>query len=98
MPSPHWKSRGYLWRHFADHGVGVNTPTPDFYDRSAHSTIGIGTRFTYTDRTTGLKRVGYWEAATRKFTALTDDETMILTHFRARKATYPKTLPDSDYS
>jgi hypothetical protein len=85
-------------RHFADHGVGVNAATPDLYDRSAHSTIGIGKRFTYTDRTTGLKRVGYWEAATRKFTALTYDETIILSHFRARRASYPRTLPASDYA
>lgn len=67
------------------------------YDRSARATIRAGQRFTYTDRDSRQPRVGYYDARTRRFTALTSNERRLLSHYRTDDTSYPRRLPDSTY-
>jgi len=68
------------------------------YDQGARQTILTGQRFTYTDRQTGLPRVGYYDRSTNRFTGLTVDETRITTHFRPTSGEgYVTGLRDSTY-
>ncbi len=53
-------------------------------------------RFTYTDLEADATRVGFFDPTSGRFTALTDDEAFILTHFRATER-YVRGLLDSDY-
>ena len=59
--------------------MDVGARTREEYLRSARQTIQLGTRFTYAWK--GGTRVGYFYRATRRFTALRDDEQFIITHF-----------------
>jgi hypothetical protein len=49
------------------------------YDASAQETIAIGNRFTYRDRITHERRVGYYDRETARFTAV-DPDGFIRTH------------------
>ena len=71
--------------------------TVDDYDRSARETIARGTRFTYNAPGTGEPRVGFFDRATGHFTALTDDEAILLTHYPLSEAKI-RALPNSTYS
>ena len=81
-----WESRQHLEDHFVLHGHEVGAATIEAYDASARVTLGrADIIFGYTDRTTGLRRVGNYHAATGLFTATnTDDE--IVSHFRTTDA------------
>jgi pyocin large subunit-like protein len=94
---PEWRSRRLLEEHFRDHGAEVGASTVDEYDRSARTTIRVGVRIPYEDRTTGLTRIGYFQPRSRKFTALTEDETIILSHFRAESEGYVHRLRRRTY-
>lgn len=61
------------------HEVGAADETA--YDTSAQETIRAGQRFTYRDRRSGDRRVGYFDVPTGRFVGLTEPETQILTHF-----------------
>ena len=72
----------YLTDKFEEHQADLRVRTREDYDRSARATIRAGRRFTYTDRSSGETRVGYYDARTRRFTALSPDERRLITHFR----------------
>ena len=56
-----------------------------------------GKRFTYLDRRSGLRRVGYFEVATGRFTGLTEGETALITHFVTDEQYVRAVLPSSTY-
>jgi len=76
-----WMSRSEFERHYRKHRQEVGARSREAYFQSARQTIQVGTRFTYAWK--GGTRVGYVHRATRRFTALADDEQSILTHFAA---------------
>jgi len=98
MSGPPWLSSGKLREHFTKHGHEVGAATPRDYDVSARETIRRGERFTYTDRRSGLPRVGYFEPATGRFTGLTDGETVLITHFAADDHYVRNVLTSSTYT
>lgn len=63
---------------------------------SARETIRQGRRFLYQDRGTGQTRVGYFDPRSGHFTALTRDETTIVTHFFTDEQ-YVRRLPATTY-
>jgi hypothetical protein len=91
-----WPSHWSLLHHFYKHGPGLGRATVEAYDESARATIRVGRRFTYTDPSSSEARVGYYHPPTQRFTALSADESRILTHFRRDEA-YVRRLPDSTY-
>ena len=79
--------------------LGVRSPAE--YDDSARETIrdGICLIYTYVDPVDPAlqeARVGYFDPATGRFTAMTEDERLILSHFAATES-YVRNLPDSTY-
>jgi len=56
--------------------------TLDEYDRSARETMEAGTCFQYVDDESGELRVGYYDRWTERLTVLSDDEQLIVSHFR----------------
>jgi pyocin large subunit-like protein len=92
-----WPDADYFQEHFELHRSELNVQTAAAYDRSARATIRAGRRFTYTDRPSGETRVGYYDARTRRFTALSPDERRIITHFRPDDPYYARRRPDSTY-
>ena len=91
-----WQSEAKLRGHFRAHGPRLRLRDMAAYDASARQTIAEGRRFTYTDLEADELRVGYFDPVIRRFTALTEDEVYILTHFRANEG-YVRRLLDSDY-
>jgi hypothetical protein len=69
--------------HYAKHGDQVGASNLRQYDASARQTIRNGREFTYKDRFTGERRVGYYDANTGLFTATsqTGKVPIIHTHF-----------------
>jgi hypothetical protein len=94
---PEWKSQHHLREHFRDHGRKLRLRTLAGYDESAKNTIEVGTRFNYRDRQTGEWRIGYYDRTTERFTAVSDDEQNIVSHFRCPEW-YVAELPRSDYT
>jgi hypothetical protein len=76
-----WPSPAYLRAHFHKHGARLGIRTEQDYDLSARATIRVGTRLLYTLKSED--RVGYFWQTSRRFTALSDDEQLLLSHFRA---------------
>jgi hypothetical protein len=74
----------------------LGVATEQEYDESARETIRQGVRFTYRDRSTRVKRVGYFERATGRFTVLNERETRIRSHFLTSERQV-RALPESDY-
>jgi hypothetical protein len=95
--SAQWKSQAELYRHFQKHRWKLRVSTPSDYDASARATIRGGKRYEYEDDSTGLSRVGYFEGQTLRHTALTSDERVILSHFRANYRDYPRRRRGSTY-
>jgi len=79
-----------------DHGRGVGAATEQEYDESARETIRRGARFTYRERSSRVRRVGYFERATGRFTVMNEYETRIRSHFLTSERQL-RTLPESDY-
>ena len=93
-----WRSRASELDHFESHGAEVGSDSPERYTASALATLRVGRRFTYTDETTGQPRVGYFHRSARRLTVLTDDERIIVNHFRCEGgAAYVRGLIDSTY-
>ena len=67
------------------------------YDASARETIELGTYLEYRDPDTNEWRAGYYHAETERFTGLTHDEAIIVTHFRCR-VRYVVDLPGSTHA
>lgn len=96
-PGPVWINRRELQRHFAKHHRKLGLRRVDDYESSSLDTIRVGIRFEYVELTTGEWRWGYYDQPTRRFTAVTYDETEIVTHFpesedrirRLPASTYP---------
>ena len=79
---PEWQSREHLEGHFADHGREVGARTVEEYDASARAVVARADMiFSYEDPTTGLLRVGCYDVQTGLFTALSDDDHWIVSHF-----------------
>ena len=95
--SAQWPDQDYEYDHFLRHGWDLRVRRVDEYTRSARATISAGRSFTYTDPHSGEPRVGYYQTRPWRFTALTADHQLILTHFRPDRRDYPRTLPDSTY-
>jgi hypothetical protein len=100
---PQWASRARLRKHFNRHQDDFRKHNPplvfqhaDQYDTSARETIRVGTRFTYKDRATNEWRVGYFDPATGRFTAVSENGATILTHFPTSEAKV-RGFPQSDY-
>jgi RHS repeat-associated protein len=69
--------------HFGKHGSQVGARNARDYDMSARRTIQNGRRFAYRDRSSGERRVGYWDPDTGFFTATSQTRRTptIMTHF-----------------
>jgi hypothetical protein len=100
---PAWASQGKLIQHYRKHWhqvQGVGSPgvfTIDDYDRSARETIAVGTPFTYVDRGSQLRRIGYYDRRTDRFTAVTEDGATIPTHYIMTESQI-RGLLSSDYA
>jgi hypothetical protein len=77
-----------LYEHFLRHHLGLGLKWVTEYEASARRTIEVGKRFEYTSKG-GQPRVGYFHAATLRFTALTRDERRIVSHYRVKDSDYP---------
>lgn len=91
-------SPGQLQSHFAKHGREGPYPTAEAYDSSARQTVRVGRAFVYIDRTTRVRRRGFFDPPTNRFTAVTEDGKRITTHFRPDSGEhYVKGLLESTY-
>lgn len=74
-----WTTRRHLEDHYEQHGGKLRCRSIAEYDVSAQETIAVGVRFTYRDRITGERRVGYFHRESSRFTAV-DLDGLIRTH------------------
>lgn len=95
--APKWRSPRDLDRHFRKHGAKLRVKDRQAYADSALAIFRAGKRFTYRDPNTADERVGYFDRRTGRFTALTDNEERIVTHFHADEQ-YVRRLPNSTYT
>jgi hypothetical protein len=87
---------GQLEAHFQKHPEGYRTVQE--YDRGARDTILKGNEFTYLDRESSQRHLGFYEKDTNRFTALTLDGGRITTHFRPdQEERCVRQLPESTY-
>ena len=93
-----WGSRDEQEQHFRQHRRELGVSTVEEYDESARETIAVGTYFEYRDLQTDDWRVGYYDRATRRLSALNSDETVILTHFRCPERYVARSLRGSTYA
>jgi len=91
-----WANRRSLSRHFHDHGSELRRATIGEYETSSRGTIRAGTRFTFRDRLTHERRVGYFDRRNDRLTVLDEAETYIVTHFRCDED-YVRGCNESDY-
>jgi hypothetical protein len=94
--TPRWASQWSLQQHFQDHGNALNVYTVSDYNASALDTIRVGRRFTDEQGRAAHPRIGYFDQPTGRFTALTADGMIILTHFRCSEH-YIRTRRHSTY-
>jgi hypothetical protein len=90
-----WKAAEHLEDHYADHRRELGARSIEDFDASAQETIALGIRFTYRDRTTGLRHTGYFHRETSRFTGA-DSGGLIVTHFQTDEG-YVADLPGSTY-
>lgn len=95
--SAEWGSRAELERHFGLHGRDVGALTVAEYEASSKQVIETGTAFEYEDLGSRWWRLGYYDRVTERFTAVTEDGTRIVTHFRCPEY-YVDRLPGSTYA
>ncbi len=87
---------GQLEAHFQKHRDGYQTVQD--YDRGARDTIRKGTAFTYLDRESGDRHLGFYDRPSNRFTALTLDGRRVTTHFQPDNGEkYVRDLPESTY-
>ena len=73
-------------------------PSQQAYDISARETIRVGKPFTYLDRESNARRRGFYDPASNRFTAVTQDGKRITTHFRPDNGErYAHGLTESTY-
>ena len=90
-----WKTPEHLEDHYGRHRREVRARSIEEFDVSAQETIALGTRFTYRDRGTGERRVGYFHRESSRMTAV-DLDGFIVSHFQTDEA-YVVGLPFSTY-
>lgn len=99
MSLPSWPPGPTLQNHFASHGHKFPYLTIQEYEDSSVETAKLGVSFTYTDDATGRTRIGFYDKAGNRFTAVTSDGRRIVTHFPPdRGEKYVEELLDSTYS
>lgn len=76
-----WKTEAHLEDHFGCHHRELRARSIAQYDASAQETIQLGVQFTYRERRTNERHIGYFHRETSRFTATTLDG-LIVTHFR----------------
>ncbi len=87
---------GQLDAHFQKHRDGYRTVQE--YDQGAREVVRKGTAFTYLDRESGDRHLGFYDKATNRFTAVTLDGRRITTHFQPDNGEkYVRDLPESTY-
>lgn len=87
---------GQLQAHFQKHRNGYRTEQE--YDLGARAVIRDGTAFTYVDRESGDRHLGFYEKSSNRFTAMTEDGRRITTHFEPDNGeAYVRQLPQSTY-
>lgn len=87
---------GQLDAHFQKHRDGYGTVQE--YDRGARDVIRKGTAFTYLDRESGDRHLGFYDKPSNRFTAMTLDGRRITTHFQPDNGErYVRGLPESTY-
>jgi pyocin large subunit-like protein len=92
-----WAS-GQLRAHFQKHGREGNHRTAEAYDSSARETIRVGRQFTYVDRESRARRMGFYDPPSNRFTAVTSDGRRITTHFYPdTRERYVRGLQQSTY-
>jgi len=98
MSTATWVYPSELLWHFRKHGHKLSLQTVQEYEASALDTIQVGVRFTFDDLARGVKRGGYYDAATNRLTIMTDDELFILSHYPPdRGERYVRDRPSSTY-
>jgi len=90
-----WKSERHLEDHYGQHGGKLRCRTIAEYDASAQETVGVGVRFTYRDRITGERRVGYFHRVSSRFVAV-DLDGFIRPHYQTDEE-HVADLPQSTY-
>jgi hypothetical protein len=102
-PEPQWADEDDLHGHFRKHAPKLGISNVADYDASARETIRLGVPFAYTYEDPNIPgisepRLGYYDRLTNRFTAVTEDEIQLLSHFRPdRGEQYVRDLPDSTY-
>jgi hypothetical protein len=91
-----WGDPPTRWNHYTKHRNTLGVATEQEHDVSARETIRRDVRFTYRDRSSRARRVGYFERATGRFTILNERETRIRSHFLTSERQI-RALPESDY-
>lgn len=101
--APLWPDRRRIERKFRQHRRDFAKhdpirPLTDVaeYEESSVATVQNGIRFTYTDPTHGVPRIGYFDPLTGLFTAVTENGRRILTHYPADEE-YARELSESNY-
>jgi hypothetical protein len=72
--------------------------TVEEYDASARETIRVGRYFEYRDLRSNGPRVGYYDPQTGRFTALSYDESTLLSHYRCAEHYVAESLVGSTYA
>ena len=99
MSDPVWVSQFRLRWDFGKHGPEFPFSTVQDYEASSLDTFRVGARFEFEDRKSGRDRVGYYDKATNRLTVLTDDELIILSHYRPTQGeAYVRRLLRSTYT
>ena len=91
-----WGDPPARWNHYTKHRNTLGVATEQEYDESARDTERCGRRFTFRDRSSGARRVGYFERATGRFTVLNERETRIRSHYVTSERQI-RGLLESDY-
>ena len=79
-----WQSDHHRADHFRDHGAEVGARSVEEYNASAHAVIenDDADTFLYRGIDTDLDRIGLYDPLTGLFTALTEEQEWIVTHYR----------------
>jgi hypothetical protein len=89
------RQRLNLEDHYGDRHRELRARSIEAFDASAQESIILGIRFTYLDRTTRLRRIGYFHRETSRFVAV-DLGGYIVSHFQTDEG-YCADLPFSTY-
>jgi hypothetical protein len=62
-----WRTRAHLEDHYGEHRHELPGSSIEDFDASAQQTIAIGTRFTFREPRTGVRRIGYYHRESARF-------------------------------